>query len=104
MTYQSIEILENLKVIYKELMNPKLLSVKIAQSKSECLLITQEESNLLIENLDIICDDELMYLGNIINSDFFNPAYSIQENATKFINELDVETIINCFDRLILEK
>lgn len=104
MKYETIEILDELKQVYNECLNSELISVKIVQSNNDVLLITQfNDDEVFIENLEVVSDDDFIELSDIINPALFNTTYTINENAEKFIKELNLETLRQCFDRLIIE-
>lgn len=102
MRYEFREILRDLKAKYNTKLNQSLVSVKIAQSTTEVLLISQErDKEIFIENLNVLVDDDLIELMDVLPIDLFKPIYSIEENVSIFINELNETDLANCFSKLI---
>lgn len=105
MKHSYLDILDEVKQKYGDRLNDKLISLKITQSDEGCYLHSEysdEPGCLYIEELDIISDDDLIPLSEVLNPSFFNPNLGIEENARRFIEELDEYTIMMCFNKIIL--
>lgn len=105
MKFSYLDILSEIKQKYKGQVNENLTSLKIVQSRDGCFLHSEysdEPNSLYIENMEVIGDDDLVELFHILNASMFKPNVDVEENAKKFINELDALTIMMCFDKIIL--
>lgn len=102
MIYNSREIIEDLKVRYPKKLNPELTSVRIVQSKEECLIVSVTNEAIAIDNLDVIADDDLIYLSSFIKPSIMKPSLTLDENVRIFLEEIDEETILNVFDNILI--
>jgi len=103
---QKLEIFDQFKKRYGELLNPALLSVKYCQSETKAVieLYFKSDSTPTIINLDFMGGD-IVVDENGINKDilpFFEPEDDVIDNAKRLI-ELDNYSLINCINGLLTE-
>lgn len=107
---QKLEILQQLKSIHGERIDPELTAFKYCQSKSEAWveLYYNHSDKCSTVNLNIITDiaDPDIELSKLTAEDiilYFNPLDDVVDNAIKMI-EIDPYSIINCIDGLFTEQ
>lgn len=103
---KEVDILEDIKNKYPTYVNPDLTVLSISIDEDEVYLHktfkgSPDQRNT--EALDFIADDDLIELDPIINASLFNPLLTAEENAERFINQLDAYAIAMCFDGIFTE-
>jgi hypothetical protein len=104
---QKLEIYDQFKKRYEELLNPGLLSVKYCQSETKAVieLYFKSDSTPTIINLDLM-GNEIVVDDDGVNRDIlplFEPKDDIIDNA-KILIKLDNYSLINCIDGLLTEE
>jgi hypothetical protein len=96
MPSQAVEMLPDLKRLYPAYLKPEIKSVRLVQRSGICFL---EVVSIVAEHLN---DEriERVDLGFIVEGDpdtpMFSPIRNANENATKFLAELDPYSIVMC--------
>ncbi|MHC1694063.1 MAG: hypothetical protein AB9835_02050 [Eubacteriales bacterium] len=102
--YSRIDITNDLRIKYRDYLQPEIITISIIQSNDDVWLETlsiiiikekgwtKETINRI--NLDFITKD--VENDDVIS--MFNPADNIEVNAIKFINELSPYSLINTTD------
>ena len=98
--YSRIDITNDLRIKYQNYIRPEIKTISMSQSNEDVWLETlsitiikakgwtKETINRI--NLDFISEDDDIAM--------FNPGDSIEDNASKFINELSPYSLINTTD------
>lgn len=87
-----INLIENFKLKYKNLIHPELIYLGLFQTSTEVFLekILDSEPELIIQhNLETILDKDLVPLLPHISAALFNPLININDNASRFLIKMD---------------
>lgn len=91
---QAVEMLPRLQQLYPQYLKPEIKSVQMVQRYDICFLeiTSQVHPNIRDEKVERI---DLEFIGGE-DGTFFSIKRSVQENADKFVNQLDPYSIIMC--------
>lgn len=87
-----INLIENFRLKYKNLIHPDLIYLGLLQTPSEVFLekIMDFEPELIIQhNLESVIDKDLEPFLPFIKASLFNPLVDINDNATRFLLHMD---------------
>jgi len=99
---EELDITAELRAKYGSYLRPEITSVKIAQTRRACYLITA--SRPYPYALDqLIQKTDLGFISRGGDRPMFRPAQSVDENAQAFLNELDPYDLIMCTDLFTIE-
>jgi hypothetical protein len=102
-----INLIENYRLKYKKLIHPDLIYLGLLQTSKEVFLekIMDSEPELIIQhNLESVLDKDLEPFLPFINASLFNPLLDINDNATRFLVNMDPLSIALNFTGIFSEK
>lgn len=103
---QSVELIDNLRIKYREYLKPNFISICLYQTEDvvglqtrECEVIAGgfEKQTVRDTTLDFIIDDEVMEESGDAEP-FFSPNNPIEVNIDRFLNEYTPYSIIMTLD------
>ncbi len=90
-----VEILPALKEIYRGYLKPDIISVAIVQPPGVCFLEVVRQGNDAYKNSEIVEREDLqIFAGVDYHAPLFPPNVPVNENAERFVNELDAYDLI----------
>ncbi|WP_127844354.1 hypothetical protein [Psychroflexus aestuariivivens] len=102
-----LNILEAVKDKYPEGINPDLIYLGLAQSKSKVVLemILNDNPDYIIErDLKFFKDEYLTNLEPPIQAGLFNPSLNIDDNVSRFLLKLDPVDLLTHFEEIFSKK
>lgn len=87
-----INLIENFKLKYKDLIHPDLIYMGLLQTSTDVFLekILDSEPELIIQhNLENVYDTDLEAFLPHISASLFNPFLDINDNAARFLIRMD---------------
>lgn len=84
-----VEILPALKDLYRGYLKPDIVSVAIVQPPGVCFLEVVRRANGEADSEIVEREDLQIFMGRDYNSSLFPPDVPVEENASRFVNELD---------------
>lgn len=89
-----VEILPALKQIYRGYLKPDIVSVAVVQPPGVCFLEIVRRATDSSESEIVEREDLQIFMGKDYDTDLFPPDAPVNENAEKFVNELDAYDLI----------
>lgn len=106
MIMKRLNLLEILKKKYPNSINPKLIYVGLFQTSKDVFLekiLDNEPERLVQHNLEKIYDKKLVHFQPILQGCLFNPLIPIDDNATRFLLQMDPLSIMLNFKDVFTE-
>ncbi|NEV93055.1 hypothetical protein G3567_02695 [Psychroflexus sp. YR1-1] len=102
-----INLIENYRLKYKNLIHPDLIYLGLLQTSSEVFLekILDSKPELMIQhNLENILDKDLEAFLPHISGALFNPLIDIDDNASRFLLHMDPLSIAMNYSGIFSEE
>ena len=89
-----VEILPTLKEIYRGYLKPDIISAAIVQPPGVCFLEVVRRADDASKESEIVEREDLQIFGGPGDTDLFPPDAPVNENADRFVNQLDAYDLI----------
>lgn len=102
-----INLIENFRLKYKNLIHPDLIYLGLLQTSSEVFLekiLNSEPEHIVQHNLESVYDKDLEPFLPYISAVLFNPLIDVNDNASRFLLHMDPLSIAMNYKGIFSEE